>query len=132
MQDIKLFKERLSHPQKIVITTHHKPDADALGSALALANYFKKKGHKVTVISPSDYPYFLHWMSGNDEVVNFEEAGQKEKVGVMISEADMIICVDFSSLSRIHDMAEMVKSSKAYIVNIDHHQDPEDFADFRY
>ena len=132
MQDIKLFKERLSHPQKIVITTHHKPDADALGSALGLANYFKKKGHQVTVISPSDYPYFLHWMNGNDEVINFEELGQKEKVGEMISEADMIVCVDFSSLSRIHDMADMVKSSKAYIVNIDHHQDPEDFADFRY
>lgn len=132
MQDIKLFKERLSLPQKIVITTHHKPDADALGSALGLANYFKKKNHHVTVISPSDYPSFLHWMKGNDEVINFEEEGQQQKVAEIISEADMIICVDFSSLSRIHEMADMVRRSKAFIVNIDHHQDPEDFAHVRY
>ena len=132
MQDIKLFKQRLSLPQKIVITTHHKPDADALGSALGLANYFKKKNHQVTVISPSDYPSFLHWMKGNDEVINFEEQGQQQKVAESISEADMIICVDFSSLSRIHGMADMVRGSKAFIVNIDHHQDPEDFAHFRY
>jgi phosphoesterase RecJ-like protein len=132
MQDIKLFKERLSHQQKIVITTHHKPDADALGSALGLANYLGKKGHQVTVISPSDYPCFLHWMKGNDEVINFEEEGRRKEVERMISEADMIIGVDFSSLSRIHDMADMVRSSKAFVVNIDHHQDPEDFADFVY
>lgn len=132
MQDIKLLKERLSLPQKIVITTHHKPDADALGSSLGLANYLKKKNHQVNVIVPSDYPSFLHWMKGNEEVINFEEDGQRGKVEGLLSNADMIICVDFSSLSRLHDMAEMMKASKAFIVNIDHHQDPEDFADFAY
>src|SRR5690554_8061480 len=71
-------------------------------------------------------------MKGNEEVVNFEEEGKQEKVAEIISKADMIICVDFSSLSRLHDMAEMMKASKAFIVNIDHHQDPEDFADFAY
>src|SRR5690554_99443 len=132
MQDIKLLKERLSLPQKIVITTHHKPDADALGSSLGLANYLKKKNHQVNVIAPSDYPSFLHWMKGNDDVINFEEEGQREKVEGLLSNSDMIICVDFSSLSRVHDMGEMLKASKAFIVNIDHHQDPEDFADFVY
>src|SRR5690606_27068775 len=132
MQDIKLFKERLSLPQKIVITTHHKPDADALGSSLGLANYLKKKNHQVSVVTPSDYPSFLHWMKGNEEVINFEEKEQQGKVVGLISEADMIICVDFSSLSRIHELGDMVKASKAFVVNIDHHQDPEDFADFVY
>src|SRR5690554_6444175 len=132
MQDIKLLKERLSLPQKIVITTHHKPDADALGSSLGLANYLKKKNHQVNVIVPSDYPSFLHWMKGNEEVINFEEEGRVQEVTKKIAEADMIICLDFSSLSRIHDMAALVESSKAFIVNIDHHQDPEEFADFRW
>lgn len=132
MQDIKLFKERLSHPQKIVITTHHKPDADALGSSLGIANYLKKKDHDVTVVTPSDYPCFLHWMKGNEEVINFEAEGQQEKVATIISKADIIICLDFSSLSRINEMGALVKSSNAFIVNIDHHQDPEDFADFSY
>lgn len=132
MQDLKLFKERLSRPQKIVVTTHHKPDADALGSSLGMANYLMKKNHEVTVITPSDYPSFLHWMKGNDKVLNYEEEWQREEISDKISEADMIICLDFSCLSRIHEIGEMVRASKAFKVNIDHHQDPEDFADFRY
>ena len=46
----------LSSPSKIVITTHHRPDGDAMGSSLGLYNYLLKKGHKVQVITPSDYP----------------------------------------------------------------------------
>jgi phosphoesterase RecJ-like protein len=34
MQDILKLKEVLETPQNIVITTHQKPDADALGSNL--------------------------------------------------------------------------------------------------
>src|SRR5680860_655477 len=132
MQDLKVFKERLSFPQKIVITTHHKPDADALGSSLGIANYFKKKNHQVTVVTPSDYPSFLHWMKGHGEVINFEAEGKAEEVAGKIAEADMIICLDFSCLKRIQEMSDMVKASKAFKVNIEHHQDPEDFADFRY
>src|SRR5690606_36086543 len=132
MQDLKIFKERLSTPQKIVITTHHKPDADALGSSLGLAEYLRKKDHEVTVISPSDYPFFLHWMKGNDKVINFEEKDKFDIVSDKIAEADMIFCLDFSNLDRVLEMKEMIKASKAFIVNIDHHQDPEEFADFRW
>ncbi|MDX1903088.1 MAG: bifunctional oligoribonuclease/PAP phosphatase NrnA, partial [Thermonemataceae bacterium] len=62
MENLNQLKEFLSSPKKIVITTHHKPDADALGSSLGLAGYLKKLGHQVNVISPSDYPRFLHWL----------------------------------------------------------------------
>lgn len=134
MQKIDLFKEQISSfsPKKIVITTHHKPDADALGSSLGLANYLKKKNHKVTVISPSDYPSFLNWMKGNDEVINFEGPGNEEIAKELILEADLIFCLDFSSLKRLVGMGEYINSSSAFKINIDHHQDPEDFADFKY
>ena len=68
MQDIKELQNKLAKPSKVVITTHDKPDADALGSSLGMANYLLKLGHEVTVITPSDYPAFLHWMKGNDKV----------------------------------------------------------------
>ena len=69
MEALGTLIQKLSSPRKIVITTHVKPDADALGSSLGLSNYLIKKGHEVTVISPSDYPYFLTWMRGNDQVL---------------------------------------------------------------
>ncbi|PSL03474.1 DHH family phosphoesterase [Cecembia rubra] len=132
MQELELFKDRLSSPHKVVITTHHKPDADALGSSLGMANYLKKKGHDVTVITPSDYPQFLSWMKGNDQVLNFENPEHREKAIEMVMNADTIFCLDFSCLKRLHELASFVTKSKAFIVNIDHHQDPKDFADFRY
>lgn len=129
MQNIDLLKSKLSQPSKIVITTHVKPDADALGSSLGMANYLIKKGHTVEVITPSEYPKFLHWMKGNDEVKIFDSENPQPTVDAM-NGADIIMTLDFSVLSRINEMGEIVREAKAFKVNIDHHLEPEDFADF--
>ncbi|MEO1051809.1 MAG: DHH family phosphoesterase [Bacteroidota bacterium] len=129
MQNLNTFKALLSAPKKIVITTHHKPDADALGSSLGLTGYLTKKGHAVTVISPTDYPDFLTWMKGNDDVIIYEH-GNEQRSAELINEADMIFCLDFSSLSRINDLGELVRNATAKKVLIDHHLEPEDFAEF--
>ncbi|MCA6078139.1 DHH family phosphoesterase [Fulvivirga sedimenti] len=129
MQNIEAFKAFLSKPQRVVITTHHKPDADALGSSLALASYLKKKGHQVHVITPTDYPDFLRWMAGNDEVIIYNE-NQQDHCAALVADATLIFCLDFSSLDRINELGAEVRESKAKKVLIDHHLEPEDFADF--
>lgn len=130
MQNLDLFKAQLEQPKKIMITTHHKPDADALGSSLGMANYLIKKGHQVQVITPSDYPGFLKWMKGNDDVLIYSE-DTADYVADQIAKADLIITLDFSVLSRINQMGEMVREANAFKVNVDHHLAPEDFADFQ-
>ena len=130
-QNLTAFKQALSQPQQVVITTHPKPDADALGSSLGLASYLKKKGHKVTVITPTDYPVFLHWMVDNDEVVIYSEENHQQ-VAEMVAQASMLFCLDFSALNRIDQIGEMVRASKAAKVLIDHHLEPEDFADYSF
>lgn len=132
MEALASFKKELSSPKKIFITTHVKPDADALGSSLGLANYLLKKGHEVTVVTPSDYPSFLAWMKGNEMVLDFENPAHHALAIQRLNEAEMIFCLDFSVLSRVNELGEMIRQSSAFVVNIDHHQDPEDFADFRY
>src|SRR5687768_14097388 len=129
MEKLQEFKEYISNPKKMVILTHFKPDADALGSSLGLAKYLKKKGHTVKVITPSDYPDFISWMPGNKEVLIFQK-DKPEKAGQLIQEADMVFCLDFSSLNRINDLGEMVRCSNAKKVLIDHHLEPERFAEF--
>ena len=129
MQNIGAFKEYMDHPRKAVIVTHHKPDADALGSSLGLAGYLKKKGHEVQVITPSDYPEFLHWMPGNSEVITYEK-NKEPLIADKISKADIIFCLDFSTLNRIQDMTDLVRKAPAKKVMIDHHLEPEDFATF--
>lgn len=129
MQNILLFGQYLIQPRKVVILTHVKPDADALGSSLGLAGYLKKKGHAVKVITPTDYPDFLHWMPGNNEVTIFQRE-RPQKAKDLIDKADTIFCLDFSSLNRINELGEMIRQSSAKKVLIDHHLDPEKFADF--
>jgi len=132
MQQLESFRELISTPKNIVITTHFKPDADALGSSLGLAGYLKKKGHTVTVITPSDYPKFIEWMAGNEGVINYEDYKLRGKTNRLIANADIIFCLDFSVLARIEAMADPVRQSKAVKVMIDHHTFPEDFAQFTY
>jgi bifunctional oligoribonuclease and PAP phosphatase NrnA len=132
MQELESFRELISTPKNIVITTHFKPDADALGSSLGLAGYLKKKGHTITVITPSDYPKFIAWMAGNEDVINYEDYKNRGKNNRLIANADIIFCLDFSVLARIEAMADVVRQSKAVKVMIDHHTFPEDFAQFSY
>jgi len=124
------IKSLLAKPQKIVITTHHKPDGDAMGSSLGLYAYLIQLGHHVSVITPTDYPYFLHWMPNNSDVIVYTE--QKERSAELISDAAMIFCLDFNSLSRINELGELVRSAGGYKLMIDHHLEPEDFDDYRH
>ncbi|MBC8053853.1 MAG: DHH family phosphoesterase [Sphingobacteriaceae bacterium] len=130
MQELASLKELLANPQHIVITTHHKPDGDAMGSSLGLYNYLIQKGHHVRVITPTDYPFFLHWLPNNPEVIIYTEKIEDSKK--YINEADIIFCLDFNSLSRINEMGEVVRDAKAKKVMIDHHLEPEDFDDYRH
>jgi bifunctional oligoribonuclease and PAP phosphatase NrnA len=129
MQNILALKEFMSQPRKAVIVTHFKPDADALGSSLGLAGYLKKRGHHVTVITPSDYPDFLNWMPGNDEVLVFNK-DKAQRVQEVIASSEIVFCLDFSSLKRINDIGSMVEQAAAKKVLIDHHLEPEKFAEF--
>lgn len=128
MQDIDAIGRLLAEPQTVLITTHQNPDADAMGSSLALAGYLRKKGHRVTVVTPTEYPQSLHWMAGNDSVIAFDEK-QRIAVSQLIDSASAIFCLDFSAIDRIKELAPMVRQARATKVLIDHHLEPESFAD---
>lgn len=130
MLDITALSQLLNQPRKIVITTHHKPDGDAMGSSLGLYNYLIQQGHHAQVIAPTDYPEFLAWMPGNPEVMIYTE--QTEAAAELIASAEIIFCLDFNHLSRINEMGELVGQSSAVKVMIDHHLEPQDFDDYRY
>ena len=51
---IKLLQSKL----KIAVTAHNNPDGDAIGSALAVTRYLKKKGHETVALVPNSFPGF--------------------------------------------------------------------------
>ncbi len=126
------FLEFLKTPRRIVVTAHQNPDGDAFGSILSLYEVLKQLGHQVHAISPTDHADFLNWMPNVKDVINFEDKLERGRAERLIKEAELIFCLDFSALDRLKDMHTMVKESEARKVMIDHHQQPEDFADFVY
>ncbi|WP_067033347.1 DHH family phosphoesterase [Allomuricauda sp. CP2A] len=130
LADITTVKSILSQPQKIVIVPHKNPDGDAMGACLGLCLFLKEMGQTAHVISPNDYPKFLKWMPGNDEVINFEWENQEAKK--LLDEATVIFTLDFNELSRTGQMESVLKEREVDFIMIDHHQQPGDYAKVTY
>jgi phosphoesterase RecJ-like protein len=126
MQQIQEFYPQLTQPKKVVITTHQKPDGDAMGSSLGLYHFLKQLGHQVTVISPTNWADFLEWMPGIKQVIDFER--YREKAISIINQAELIFCLDFNVLHRTKHMEPYLAAANCTKVLIDHHEQPQEAA----
>ena len=126
------LKDILAVPKNVVIVTHRNPDGDALGSSLGFKFFLEKLGHEVSFISPNAYTVNLKWIKGTDGIMVYENSIGKKMCDAKIKSADLIFCLDFNALSRLENLGEVIKSAAAYKVMIDHHQQPESFADLAF
>lgn len=123
MKPIQELYPQLTGLRKIIITTHQKPDADAMGSSLALSLILKKLGHEVIVVSPTNWANWLNWMPEVKQVIDFEN--NREKVQHLLNEADWLFCLDFNIFHRTKNLAPLLKDAKCLKILIDHHQEPD-------
>jgi phosphoesterase RecJ-like protein len=123
MQPISQIYPVLKEPKKVVITTHQKPDGDAMGSSLGLFHFLNQLGHQVTVISPTNWADFLDWMPGSKKVLDYER--QSAEANQAIDEADWIFCLDFNTLGRTKRMEDKLESARGELILIDHHAEPQ-------
>ncbi|HUR11193.1 MAG TPA: bifunctional oligoribonuclease/PAP phosphatase NrnA [Flavitalea sp.] len=129
MQPIQEIFPLLREKRKVVITTHQKPDPDAMGSSLGLFHILKQFGHEVVVISPTNWATWLNWMPGSENVIDFEM--NREKSDQLIKEADWLFCLDFNTISRTKNLAPLLQNFTGVRILIDHHQQPDE-ASFTY
>lgn len=124
MKPIQEIFSQLSQQKKVVVTMHQKPDADAMGSSLALTHFLRQFGHSVTVISPTNWARWLNWMPGCNEVLDYEI--NKEKSDLILNEADWLFCLDFNIFHRTKTLASKLKEINCIKILIDHHQEPDE------
>lgn len=129
-ENIVHIKQLLASPKNIIIVPHKNPDGDAMGSTLGLSHYLQMYNHRVTVISPNDYPDFLKWIPGERNVLKYDS--QTKESNGLIENADVIFTLDFNALHRTGNMESVLTESKALKIMIDHHQSPDDYATFTY
>lgn len=115
-------RKLIEKSNKIVIVTHISPDGDALGSSLGLFHFLESTENDATIIVPNDFADFLKWMKGAKDVLIYEK--YPDFAAKIISEADLIFCLDFNTANRVGKMEELLVESTAKKVLIDHHLDP--------
>jgi phosphoesterase RecJ-like protein len=123
MKPIQEIYPLLTTPRNVVITTHQKPDADAMGSSLALYHLLVQLGHTVTVISPTNWAKWLDWMPGSSLVVDYEL--QHDRAESILKQAEWVFCLDFNVIVRVKHLAPSIRAGNFTRILIDHHQQPE-------
>ena len=118
----KLFSEK----RNIILIPHSSPDADALGSCLALYHFFKSK-NEVNIISPNEYTEILNFLPGSENILNYER--DKENCENIINNGNVIFTLDFNSLGRARNLSSLISKSSATTIMIDHHENPDNYAD---
>ncbi|MCF0203678.1 MAG: bifunctional oligoribonuclease/PAP phosphatase NrnA [Bacteroidaceae bacterium] len=117
------LKRLLADKRKVVVTCHHNPDGDALGSALGFAEYLRALGKAPVVLVPDQFPDFFKWLPTIEKVIRFDKSPNLGRE--QLKNADLICCMDYAEYGRTGDeMGKEIEKSPATKLVIDHHENP--------
>jgi bifunctional oligoribonuclease and PAP phosphatase NrnA len=114
--------------QTFLITTHVNPDADAIGSEIALYQVLKILGKESKIINHSETPYNLKFLDASNAIEKYNQAVHNKD----FESSDVLVALDFNRSDRIVSMQSSFLESKKMKICIDHHEDPENFVDFEF
>jgi phosphoesterase RecJ-like protein len=107
---------------RFILTSHVRPDADAIGSELGLAALLDRMGKRVRIVNPSGMGDHLEFLDPNRRVLKF---GQ-DSDGAAIEDADVHVILDTSAWVQLGDLAKVIRRTPATKVVIDHHVSSDD------
>ncbi len=116
------FKETIARFEKFVIVPHVNPDGDAIGASLAVRKVLLNMGKSVRVIIPNDFPDFLQWMEGSEQVIDYTKKSRQARL--IFNEAEVLICLDFNEFERSEGLKKLLKAYAGPSILIDHHPNP--------
>jgi phosphoesterase RecJ-like protein len=107
----------------VVLSGHVAPDADALGSTLALAEALRRRGARVLATFPGPFtlPASLAWLPGAAAMVPAAEAP---------ASPDVFVSLDAASPARLGELAPLLDAARTSVV-VDHHASNPGFGDVR-
>lgn len=126
-QDIATWHDLVDPANNITVVGHSGPDGDAIGSILTMTRYLRSLGKQATPITPNAFPDFLRWLPGIEQVITY--SAQPERVGQLVNDSDLIICLDFSSHNRLDELEKPLMEARKPLIVIDHHLAPQLRAD---
>ena len=122
-KEIQQIKKIILAKHSFVLTTHHNPDGDALGSEMALAEYLKSLGKEVSIINNSATPNNYKFLDKDEKIMIYNSDEHYE----LVNNADAYFILDISDWERLRELGSIIKNSSAPKVCIDHH-----FIDYQF
>jgi phosphoesterase RecJ-like protein len=120
----------LSRCKRVLLTTHVRPDGDALGSTAALAMGLKQKGIDAQVLLLSHLPRKYAFIFQDNAIV-FHDAETAWPPGLSLDAFDAFVAVDTGTWSQLPGLQEKVLAYIKPKLVIDHHLTQEDWADVK-
>ena len=108
---------------RFLVTTHVRPDGDALGSEVGMAGLLRQKGKDVRVVNASPTPPRYDFL--DPELNLFEHFGHKVQPEEL-ADRQVAIILDLSSWNQLGDMAGFIRHFPGARAVIDHHVSEDD------
>ena len=128
MQPLKRFQKLIDKAKNILITTHEYPDADGIGSQVALCMALKSLSKKVTCVNEETLMERYRYLDPRNHIQSFEEF-KTQDFGTQV---DLFIVTDTNDLKRIGPQMQKLASKAKELLFIDHHPAPEDMQAMHY
>lgn len=107
---------------RFLLTTHIRPDGDALGSEVGMAGLLRQKGKDVRVVNTSQTPPRYDYLDPDGTF--FEHFRVIDPA--TLADREVLIILDLSAWSQLGDMADFVRSFPGAKVVVDHHVSQDD------
>ncbi|MEM6363341.1 MAG: bifunctional oligoribonuclease/PAP phosphatase NrnA [Planctomycetota bacterium] len=123
----KAFVDQIGHYDSFILVSHIRPDCDALGSELGMAEVLRTAGKKVRIVNAHRTPPALAFL---DPAGNIDVLG--DDVDAADVSADCIMILDTSAWAQLGDMGDVIRSSRADKIVLDHHVGEDDLGATMY
>ena len=122
METIQKFKEYLEDTKIILITTHQQPDADGIGSQIALTHALQSIGKKVVCVNEEKLTKRHQYLDLNEIIIPYNKYMRSDAP----KEFDLFIVVDTNTTDRIGTNMKKLSIKSNRILFIDHHPCPKE------
>lgn len=107
----------ISESHNILITSHVRPDGDALGSEAAFYHLLKRIRKNPVIYNSSPLPWEFQFLNQDDIFNKYDPAKDKDS----LKSFNLAIVLDVGSYSRLGELGEDLKESGIPVICLDHH-----------
>ena len=110
------FNKVIQQHQTFVLTSHIRPDCDALGSELGMACLLRALGKDVQIVNAHRTPPALQFLDPAGRIDVLGDTIEAEDV-----RSDCLMVLDTSAWAQLGDMGDVVRKTAAQKIVLDHH-----------